>query len=97
MLPICSFSMLLALLVFALPDTLPNSRQQRIKQLRGECLRVAACCRTLRIALFVSPAAPKLHQLDVELVKHRPIQRADGVDQLETKMHLLAQNLDPGL
>ena len=43
-------------------------------------MRVGGCCRTLGVALFVSPAAPKLHQLNVELVEHRPIQRANGVD-----------------
>lgn len=61
---------------------------------------MAACLllvRTRRVALFVSPAAPELHQLHVESVEHRPIQRADGVDQLRTETQMLAQNPDPGL
>lgn len=45
----------------------------------------------------MAPAAPELHQLNVELVEHHPIQRADGVDQLGTKTQMLAQNLDQNL
>lgn len=36
------------------------------------------------VALLVSSAAPQLHQLDVQLVQNRSVQRADGVDQLQT-------------
>lgn len=36
------------------------------------------------VALLVPPAAPQLHQLDVQLVQNRSVQRADGVYQLQT-------------
>lgn len=45
-----------------------------------------------RIALLVTPAASELHQLDVQLVQNRPVQRADSVYQLQTQRD--GQNTD---